>query len=210
MLNSKHNLGENMSKKTIYKRADCAMTEYEKEQQRLKALKEKQERESSPSYIRAEKGRSLIKKMTYANNKIASIKLEAFNEISRELLGFVEHDLINNSEMKPFNQVQEIINYYKRSFVDLEELSNGTMQNAVYNPPYDKFFLELMKKNAYFVYFARPKTFEISGIPFEKIPYKERIEVLKPHLESLGLFENEKFVKRYGKHFDIATKKNTI
>ena len=200
-----------MSKKLPYTRTDCIVEAYKKEQARLKYEQEKRAKESTPQYLRAEQGRSLLKKMTCTNEKLSSIRLSAFNEMSNELLGFIEHDLINlNSELSSFEQAQEIVNFYKRNLLDLEELSNGTMQNAVYNPPYDKFFLEVMKKNAYFIYFARPKTFEISGIPFEKIPYKERIEVLKPHLESLGLFENEKFVKRYGKHFDITTKKNTI
>ena len=195
-----------MSSNKRTKITDYVMDNYYREKQRKKYEQEKALFEKSPAHVRAEQGRSLIKKMTYTNNKLSQVRLEAFNEISKELLGFIEHDLINLSELNEREQAEEIMSFYKRNFMDLEELSNGTCQNGVFNQPYDKFFVELMKLNAYFVYFARPQTFEIANVPISKIPYKERMEELLPHLESLGLFDNQKFTNRYSKFFDI---KNT-
>lgn len=197
-----------MSKLT-YKRANFIMETYEQEQKKAAYREEKTRRESSPQYIRSENSRSLIKKMTEINNELANVRLKAFNDMSVALMNFIKADLSSVKE-PTYEQALEIVTFYKRNFLDLEELSNGSNLSGNFNEPYDKFFIELMKLNPYFIYFARPKTFEIANVPFSRFSEKYRLKKLLPHLKSLNLFENEKFLNRYGKYFEIKDNEKTL
>ena len=123
-------------KKLIYKRSDIIAQNYQQEKDRERYEQEKIERQLSPQYQRFEHNRSLLKQMTDTKSKIAEISLNSFNTMSTELLKFIQSDLEANFKLlPPKGQAIEIMRFYKRNFLDLEQLSNNTILQSSYHEP---------------------------------------------------------------------------
>ena len=191
---------EEMLKDIMAHEARAARADYEKW---------KLENEANPTTQRLNKLRLIMQIKSKKEKEILQINMRACKDMAAALKTAILSDLNLKPGTNQYSydvtkeEIKEVINWYSAVLKEFENTANQIPPLKKLNY-YESFFISLLDYSINFIYFAPDRCFEYSNIEFSRLSKEERLTELKPFLEEKGVLNDELFVSRYGKFFDLG------
>jgi len=189
-----------MAKLTRQKVLENTLERMERADIAKKYQEDKKKYESTPEHLEFVKRRKLLQESTRIKkneNEENLRSLEIFNIIR-------SFEDLNDGKVDEYEIYTKVLDKFSKELSFLEKqaptITYPSYMTALDQTFYTDLWDKLVKRLPIFLLGAPKFTFNVSGLPFNKLSNENRLR-LQTHLEEYDLFKSSKFTSYYGKYF---------